>query len=361
MTKLRLVFMGTPDFAVPALAALIDAGHQVARVYSQPPRPAGRGKKTRPGPVQAFAEANNIPVRTPASLKDKREQDEFAALGADICVVAAYGLLLPKAILDAPRLGCLNIHASLLPRWRGAAPIERAILAGDPKTGITIMVMDEGLDTGAMLLRRETQIGAQTTAGDLHDTLAELGAEMIVEALEGFVQGAIEPTPQPEAGVTYAPKIDRRENRLDWTRPADELDRTVRAFAPRAWFAFEGERIRVLAAAVTKGGGSPGTVLDEQLSIACGKGALRPLIVQRAGKGAMDAGAFLRGTAIPEGTLLASRSQPFSSSPSPRPSPRGGEGDLGRGPSSSPSPSPSPPRGEGRGEGDNEKSSRGNT
>ena len=311
MTKLRLVFMGTPDFAVPALAALIEAGHQIACVYSQPPRPAGRGKRTRAGAVQSFAETKNIPVRTPVSLKDKAEQDAFAALEADICVVAAYGLILPKAILDAPRLGCLNIHASLLPRWRGAAPIERAILAGDTETGITIMQMDEGLDTGAMLLRRETSIGTETTAGDLHDRLAVLGAEMIVEVLNGLARGTIEPTPQPEAGVSYASKIDREESRLDWTRPAGELERTVRALAPRpgAWFGFGDERVRVLAAAVVKGDGLPGTVLDGSLSIACAEGALRPTRVQRAGKAPMDASAFLRGFTILEGTVLAFSSQ----------------------------------------------------
>lgn len=308
MTKLRLVFMGTPQFAVPALAALIDAGHEIACVYSQPPRPAGRGKKTRPGPVQAFAEASSIPVRTPASLKDERGQRSFAALGAEICVVAAYGLILPKAILDAPRLGCLNIHASLLPRWRGAAPIERAILAGDAKTGVTIMVIDEELDSGAIVLRRETPMGAQTTAGELHDRLAKLGAAMIVEALEGFAAGTVKAKPQPARGFTYARKIEKTELRLDWKASAARIGRAVRAFAPRAWFEFEGERIRVLQASVRGGRSnkSPGTVLDDQLTIACGKGVLQPLQVQRAGKGAMEASAFLRGTAIPEGTVLAS-------------------------------------------------------
>ncbi|MCZ6861571.1 MAG: methionyl-tRNA formyltransferase [Alphaproteobacteria bacterium] len=308
MTNLRLVFMGTSDFAVPALAALIDAGHEVVCVYSQPPRPAGRGKKTRPGPVHALAEASSIPMRTPASLKDNREQESFAALGADICVVAAYGLILPKAILDAPRLGCLNIHASLLPRWRGAAPIERAILAGDLKTGVTIMRMDQGLDTGAMLLRREVPIDAETNGNDLRDRLAALGAKMIVETLDRLATGTLKPKPQPARGKTYAGKIEKGELRLDWNATSAEVGRVVRAFSPKAWFEFEGERIRVLEASA--GGGkskmSPGTVLDDHLTIACGKGVLCPTRIQRAGKSAMDASAFLRGTSIPEGTLLAS-------------------------------------------------------
>jgi len=322
MTKLRLIFMGTPDFAVPALAALIEAGHEITCVYTQPPRRSGRGQKARPSAVQTFADTNNIPVRTPENFKDTSAQEAFAALEADAAIVAAYGLILPKAILAAPRLGCLNIHASLLPHWRGAAPIERAILAGDTKTGVTIMQMDAGLDTGAMLLRREAPIGAETTAGDLHDALAELGAAMIVEALGGLAEDTIEPTPQPETGVTYAKKIDKDEMCLDWTRPAVELEQAVRAFCPRAWFAFGDERIRVLRAVVTSEQGSPGSVLDDNLTVACGEGALRPLCVQRAGKGAAETAAFLRGLTIPEGTLL----EP----PSPRPTPRGGEGETER-------------------------------
>ncbi len=308
MTKLRLIFMGTPDFAAPALAALIEAGHEVACVYCQPPRPAGRGKKMRAGPVHGFAEARNIPVRTPANLKGASEQEAFAALDADIAVVAAYGLILPKAILDAPRLGCLNIHASLLPRWRGAAPIERAILEGDARTGVTIMQIDQGLDTGAMLLQRKIPIDARTTAGNLHDALAALGAAMIVEALDRLAAGDLKPKPQPARGVTYANKVDPGEFRIDWNASAAKIGRVVRAFAPRAWFEFEGERIRVLEAKVSGGTSKepPGTVLDDRLTIACGKGVLRPTIVQRAGKSAMDASAFLRGTPISRGTLLSS-------------------------------------------------------
>jgi methionyl-tRNA formyltransferase len=250
-------------------------------------------------------------VRTPASLKHTREQESFAALGAEICVVAAYGLILPKAILEAPRLGCLNIHASLLPRWRGAAPIERAILEGDDETGVTIMRMDEGLDTGATLLKRKVPIKAKTTAGDLHDRLAKLGAAMIVEALEGLAQGVLVSKSQPPArGIRYASKTDPSELRLDWNASSAQLSRIVRAFTPRAWFDLKGERVRVLEANAIgcRPKKSPGTVLANGLTIACGKGALRPLIVQRAGKGAMEASAFLRGTAIPEGTLLSSPS-----------------------------------------------------
>ncbi|MHA1536264.1 MAG: methionyl-tRNA formyltransferase [Alphaproteobacteria bacterium] len=342
MTKLRLVFMGTPDFALPALAALIEAGHEIACVYSQPPRRSGRGQRARPGPVQNFAEASGIPVRTPASLKDEREQEAFAAHAADAAIVAAYGLILPKAILDAPRLGCLNIHASLLPRWRGAAPIERAILAGDATTGVTIMAMDEGLDTGAMLLRRAVPIGAKTTAGQLHDRLAGLGGEMIVEALEGLASGTLKPKTQPKRGITYASKIDKDEMRLDWNASAAEIGRTIRAFAPRpgAWFDIGGERIRILSAAVSEGAGAPGTVLDERLSIACGQGVLRALTVQRAGKAAMESSAFLRGFSIEKGSVLAT--------PSPPPSPPRGEGASAENAIKNPL-----PLGKGQGEGEN--------
>jgi methionyl-tRNA formyltransferase len=306
---LRLVFMGTPDFAVPSLEALLAAGHEVACVYSQPPRPAGRGHKERPSPVHAAAEAHGIPVRTPTSLKSAEAQGEFAGLEADAAVVAAYGLILPTAILEAPRLGCLNIHASLLPRWRGAAPIQRAILAGDAKTGVTIMHMDEGLDTGAMLLKHAVEIG-HMTAGELHDELADLGAAMIVETLKRLEAGTVKATPQPrKRGITYAHKIDRAEARLDWTEPAGELARAVRAFTPfpGAWFEHAGERIRVLDAQAVGGrsAAKPGTVIDDALTIRCGKGFLKLRTVQRAGKGAMEAAAFLRGYAIPKGTVLA--------------------------------------------------------
>ncbi len=308
MAALRLVFMGTPDFAVPALAALIDAGHDIACVYTQPARPAGRGHKTRPSPIQAFADARGIEARAPRSLRDEEIQREFAALGADAAVVAAYGLILPEPILAAPRLGCLNIHASLLPRWRGAAPIQRAIMAGDAETGVTIMQMDKGLDTGAMLLSGTIDIDAGTTAAALHDRLSELGARLIVEALSGLAEGQIRPTPQPDKGATYADKITPDDGRLDWTQPAPVLERLVRALSPRpgAWFVHRNERIRVLASEIgdTPPMALPGLVLDDGLTIACGDGALRCLHVQRQGKAAMDADAFLRGFEIGAGTQL---------------------------------------------------------
>ncbi len=301
---LRIVFMGTPDFAVVGLKALIAAGHDIVCVYTQPPRRAGRGQSDRPSPVDAFASDTGIEVRTPTTLKAAEEQAAFGALDADVAVVAAYGLILPKAMLAAPRHGCVNIHASLLPRWRGAAPIVRAILAGDKQTGVTIMRMDEGLDTGPMLMRESVTIAPAATAGDLHDALAALGARMIVEALAQLEAGTLTETAQLQDGVTYAAKIDKAETRLDWTRPAVDLERMVRAFAPGAWFAIDGERIRVLAAEIAGGGGKPGEVLDANLTIACGGGALRPTRLQRAGKAAMDAGAFLRGKAVAAGTVL---------------------------------------------------------
>lgn len=303
---MRLIFMGTPDFSVAALTALVEAGHEVACVYTQPPRPAGRGHKERRSPVHQAAIARDIPVRTPASLKDPAEQAAFAALGAEVAVVAAYGLILPKAILDAPARGCLNIHASLLPRWRGAAPIQRAILAGDRESGVTIMQMDEGLDTGAMLAARAVPIGPETTGGQLHDTLAALGANLIVAALAGLADGSLAPRPQPEAGVTYAHKLDKAEARIDWARPAAEIELQVRAFDPwpGTWFEAQGQRIRLLAAEVAQGSGAPGTVLDDRLTVACGEGALRPIRLQRQGKGAVDAAAFLRGFAVAKGDRL---------------------------------------------------------
>ena len=303
----RIAFMGTPDFSVPALAALIEAGHEVACVYTQPPRPAGRGKHDRPSPVHHFAAEQRIEVRHPESLRGEDEQAAFAALDLDLAVVAAYGLILPKPILEAPRLGCLNIHASLLPRWRGAAPIQRAILAGDRISGVTIMRMDEGLDTGPMLLRESLSIGPKTDAGRLHDELSAMGARMIVEALAKLEAGRMEETPQGSEGVTYAAKIDKAETRIDWARPAAEIERQMRAFAPApgAWFELEDERIRALAGKVTRDRGEPGTVLDDILTVACGEGAIRLEMVQRAGKGAMEAAAFLRGRAVPKGTVLA--------------------------------------------------------
>jgi methionyl-tRNA formyltransferase len=304
---MRLVFMGTPPFAVQALAALADAGHEVVCVYTRPPRPAGRGQREARSAVHDWALAAGVPVRTPRGLREPAEQEAFAALGADVAVVAAYGLILPRAVLGAPRHGCINIHASLLPRWRGAAPIQRAILAGDRESGITIMRMDEGLDTGPMLLRAAVPIGPQTTAGDLHDALAALGARLIVEALALLATGDAAATPQPDAGVTYAAKISKDEARLDWTRPAGELARVVRGFnpVPGAFFELEGERIRILAAEQIGAHGAPGTVLDDRLTVACGDGALRALVVQRSGRAAMDAHAFLRGRKLPAGTRLA--------------------------------------------------------
>jgi methionyl-tRNA formyltransferase len=303
-TPLDLVFMGTPEFAATILAALIASGHRVKAAYSQPPRPAGRGHRLQPSPVQVLAERHGIAVRCPTGLRDLDVQAEFAAHGADVAVVAAYGLILPKPILEAPRRGCLNVHASLLPRWRGAAPIQRAILEGDRETGVTIMQMDEGLDTGAMLLREAMPIGPKTTSGILTEKLAALGERLIVEALGRLDE--LTPQPQPATGITYAKKLGREEAWLDWRLPAARLERQVRAFDPwpGAFFVMGDERIRVLAAEVEVGSGVPGMVVDERLTIACGDGMLRPTRLQRAGRGAMEAGDLLRGFAIPPGTVL---------------------------------------------------------
>jgi methionyl-tRNA formyltransferase len=302
-SSLNLIFMGSPTFSVPALQALLDAGHQVVCVYAQPARPAGRGQKERPCPVHAFALEKGLQVRTPKSLNDEGNQKDFMDLRADACVVVAYGLILPKPVLDSPRLGCLNIHASLLPRWRGAAPIQRAIIAGDEKSGVTIMQVDEGLDTGDLLLVEETPITGDTTASDLHDQLSEMGARMIVKALSGVVT----PEAQPEQGATYAAKLGRNEGRLDWSLPASELERRVRALNPwpGAWFEYAGTRLKVLAADVSKQSGEAGTVLDGQFSIACGEGTLDVRLVQKQGKEAMAAEDFLRGFDLPSGTRLA--------------------------------------------------------
>ncbi len=304
--RLRLAFMGTPEFAVPSLSALVDAGHDLAAVYTQPPRPAGRGHRERRSPVHDFAAEKGLPVHTPVSLKDEAEHVAFAALGLDAAVVAAYGLILPKAILNAPRLGCLNVHASLLPRWRGAAPIHRAILAGDRETGVTIMLMDEGLDTGAMLLSRSVPIDESTTTGILHDRLATLGADLIVEALETAAVRGLAPVPQPAEGVTYAAKIAPADGRIDWS-DAELVGRQVRALSPRpgAWFEFAGERLKVHAAEPATGEGPAGAVLDDNLTVACAAGgAVRLLRLQRPGKAPMEAGDLLRGFAIPEGSRL---------------------------------------------------------
>ena len=301
---MRLIFMGTPDFSVPVLDALIAAGHEVAAVYCQPPRPAGRGKKDRPSPVQARAEALGLAVRHPVSLRTPEAQAEFAALGAEVAVVVAYGLILPQAVLDAPARGCLNIHASLLPRWRGAAPIQRAIMAGDAETGVCIMQMEAGLDTGPVLLREPLAIGADDTAATLHDRLSALGARLIVAALERL--DTLTPEPQPEAGVTYAAKIDKAEARVDWTRPAAEVDRLIRGLSPfpGAWCEIGGERVKLLESRVTEGQGVPGTVLDDRLAVACGTGAVRLTRLQRAGKAAQDGETFLRGWPVKAGAQL---------------------------------------------------------
>ena len=303
---LRLAFMGTPEFAVPALRAVVAAGHEVAAVYCQPPRPAGRGQKERPSAVQSAAETLGLPVRTPATLRKPEEQAAFAALRLDAAVVAAYGLILPKPVLEAPRLGCLNIHASLLPRWRGAAPIQRAIMAGDDATGVTIMQMDEGLDTGPILLQESVPMLESVTAASLHDMLAECGARLIVEALEDAEAGALRPRPQPEDGVTYAKKIEPADARIRWAEDAVAIERKVRAFAPRpgAWFEIDGARVRLLGAGVVSGVGEPGTVLDDQLTVACGTGAIRLLHLQREGKRPLDSEAFLRGMPVRKGSRL---------------------------------------------------------
>jgi methionyl-tRNA formyltransferase len=326
---MRIIFMGTPEFAVPALIALVDAGHEVVAAYSQPPRPGGRrGKELTPSPVQREAEARGIPVRHPVSLKGAEEQAEFAAFGADVAVVAAYGLILPQAVLNAPKLGCLNLHGSLLPRWRGAAPIQRAILAGDAETGIGIMRMERGLDTGPVLLEGRTVVDGKT-AGELTAELAAIGARWIVDVLADLP--AFPEVPQPKDGVTYASKIDKAEARLDFTRSAEEVERQVRAFAPTpgAFFELDGERYKVLAAEIARRpgldpgplasstlakaqppavpdqvGDDEGVTLDDQLTVACRSGAIRPTLIQRAGKPSMDTAALLRGRPIPAGTRL---------------------------------------------------------
>lgn len=293
---MRVVFMGTPEFSVPALRA-IAARHQVVCVYSQPPRAAGRGQKPRPSPVQAAAEALGIAVRTPLRLKDTDAQAEFSALGADVAVVVAYGLILPQAVLDAPRLGCLNIHASLLPRWRGAAPIHRAVMAGDTDTGVAIMQMEAGLDTGPVLAEARTAIGAEDTTADLHDRLAAMGAALIVDVLDRLPLPAVA---QPAEGVTCAAKIDKAEARVDWTRPAAEVDRLIRGLSPfpGAWCLAGGERLKLLRSRVVAGSGVPGEVLGG-LTVACGEGAVEITEVQREGRRAVPAAEALRGMALP--------------------------------------------------------------
>ncbi|MFV0472753.1 MAG: methionyl-tRNA formyltransferase [Pikeienuella sp.] len=302
---MRIVFMGTPDFAVAVLDALVAAGHEIAAVYSQPPRPAGRGKRPQPSPVAARAEALGLEIRAPLNFREEAERAAFAALEAEAAVVVAYGLLLPEAVLTAPRHGCFNLHASLLPRWRGAAPIQRAIMAGDAETGICVMRMEKGLDTGPVALTARTPIAADDTAATLHDRLAEIGAPLMVEALARLSEDALTLAPQPAEGA-YAAKIDKAEARIDWRRPAAEVDRLIRGLSPfpGAWFMLEGERVKALMSAQAPGAGAPGTALDDRLTIACGEGAVRLERLQRAGGGALDAGDFLRGRPVPAGAML---------------------------------------------------------
>jgi len=308
---MRIAFLGTSEFAVPALQALVDAGHDVVAVYTRAPKPAGRGNKERKTPVHQLAERLGLVVRTPKTLKTDEEAAAFRALDTDAAVVVSYGHILTRPLLEAPVLGCINIHGSLLPRWRGAAPIHRAILAGDAETGVTTMRMDEGLDTGPMLLAERTPISAADTAQSVHDRLAAMGATLIVSTLDGLVRRSIDPTPQPVEGVTYAHKLGKEEGSIDWRRPAAELERKVRAFHP--WpgtsFTYSGESIKILGATLALAGGAPGTVSiarDGFPVVACGVGGLRLLKLQRPGKSAQSADAFLRGFALPAGTVLPS-------------------------------------------------------
>jgi methionyl-tRNA formyltransferase len=308
---LRIIFMGTPDFAVPTLTALAEAGHEIGAVYTQPPRPAGRrGLDLTSSPVQREGERLGIPVRCPTTLKDKAEQDAFAALGADVAVVVAYGLLLPRAILEAPRLGCFNGHASLLPRWRGAAPIHRAIMAGDTETGMMIMKMDEGLDTGPVAMTARLPIGPDMTTGELHDRLSATGAALMGEALEALEAGTLALTPQAQDGITYASKIDKAETRICWSPPAAQVHNRIRGLSPfpGAWceFAANGreERLKLLRSTLAEGSGAPGAILDDRLTVACGDGAVRLVEVQRAGGRAVEAAEFLRGAKLSPGDRL---------------------------------------------------------
>lgn len=310
MSTFRIAFMGSPDFAVPALAALLARGRDVVCVYSQPPRPAGRGQTMRRTPVHVFADERGIEARTPKSLKTAPEQAEFAALDLDLAVVVAYGLILPKAVLDAPRLGCVNLHGSLLPRWRGAAPIQRALMAGDRETGVQVMRMEEGLDTGPVFSTARTPIEPDDTAQTLHDRLAALGAPLLADAVDAIEAGRARETPQAEDGVTYAKKIDPAEARIDWAKTAREIDLQIRGLSPfpGAWFELPGEkgavRMKALLSRLGRGAGEPGEVLDDNLLVACGDGAVRLMRVQREGKQAIEAEDFLRGAPITAGTVL---------------------------------------------------------
>ncbi|HEX6858692.1 MAG TPA: methionyl-tRNA formyltransferase [Caulobacteraceae bacterium] len=304
---MRLAFLGTPDFAVPSLAALIQAGHEIACVYSQPPRPRGRGQQLQPSPVHAFAEARAIPVRTPASMKTPEEIEAFRALALDAAVVVAFGQILVREVLEAPKFGCFNLHASLLPRWRGAAPIQRAIMAGDHLTGVNVMRMSEGLDEGPVVLSASTHIDALDTAGTLHDRLAEIGAGLLVEAMDEVAHGVATETPQPLQGVTYAKKITPAEARIDWTRPAHDIDRHIRGLSPvpGAWFEVGGVRVKALLSQAGELDGAPGEALDEQLLIGCGEGSVRILRAQREGRGPQDTADFVRGFPVAAGTKLS--------------------------------------------------------
>jgi len=305
---LRLIFMGTPDFAVPTMLELAGRGHEIVAVYTRAPKPAGRrGLELQPTPVEREARKLGLKVLTPASLKREDEQAAFAEHGADAAVVVAYGLILPKAVLDAVPLGCFNVHASLLPRWRGAAPIQRAIMAGDADSGVTIMKMDVGLDTGDMAMIERLPIGADMTAGELHDALSQMGARLMPTALGALERGALQFTPQPEAGVTYAAKIEKGETRIDWRKPWSEVHNHIRGLSPfpGAWCELNGERVKVLRTTRGEGGGAPGSALDDKLTIACGEGSVRIVELQKAGSKAMKADEFLRGTPLAPGAVLA--------------------------------------------------------
>ena len=307
---MRIAFLGTPDFAVPALAELAAAGHEIAAVYAQPPKPRGRGQEVKPSPVQAFAQTLGLPARTPASMRDPEAIAAFQALDLDAAVVVAYGQILPAAVLDAPRHGSFNLHGSLLPRWRGAAPIQRAVMAGDPVTGVQVMRMTPGLDEGPILLSETVRIGPLDTAGTMHDRLSAVGAHLLPRALAAVERGAARETPQAAEGVTYAKKITPAEARIDWGRPAAEVDRQIRGLSPfpGAWFEAPSEkgptRVKALLSRLEEGEGKPGALLDANLLIACGSGAVRLLQVQREGRQVQDAGTFLRGFVLPAGALL---------------------------------------------------------
>jgi methionyl-tRNA formyltransferase len=303
---MRLAFLGTPDFAVPTLTELVGQGHEIVAVYSQPPRPKGRGLGSEPSPVAKAAANFGLTVRTPLTLKDAQAQAEFAALGLDAAIVVAYGLLLPKPILDAPRLGCFNLHGSLLPRWRGAAPIQRAIMAGDAETGVMVMRMEEGLDTGPVLMAERMPIDRKTY-GELHDELSRLGADLMARAMSALSLGQTTEQKQPDEGVTYAKKILKEEARIDWTKPAPEIDCLIRGLSPSpgAWVEVKGERLKVLYAEPASGKGAPGDILDDALTVACGEGALKLIRLQRAGKSVMTAHELLRGFALPKGTRFS--------------------------------------------------------